>query len=161
MPVVLGQARCLSYGKVIMNQTEYLYSHSEAIPDKAILLELKEQALAQTHPILVQEGNFITAPIIFRDKIIGTLQLHAMDSHLWQEDSLAIVEAVLGQFGLLAENFQLVQELQERTQREKAIQEITTKLQSAVSMSELLAITTQALAQQLAATHVKLELGIE
>ena len=65
------------------------------------------------------------------------------------------------QAAVLMNNQLLLEQLQQRANREQAIRQVTEKIRSATSMDHLLDIATQELAQRLSATHVRLDLGLE
>ncbi len=106
----------------------------------------------------------IAAPLNVMGQSIGTLQLHKInnkvDSSTWTEDELTMLDAILDQVAQTAENLRLFDETRERASREATIRDITDKLRAAPNLEQLIKIASQELGQNLSATHVKFELGL-
>lgn len=168
--------------KIVTRQGQYHYVHP-GVPNltEVALATAKQQALAQSSPTIVtidetnsaqnsesntpdenDTRNVIVAPLILRDLMIGTLQLHpAQAGQPWTEDDVAITEAVINQMVQIAETLRLFEETRERAAREQTVREITDKLRAAPNLEQLLEAATQELGQHLKATHIKLELGLQ
>ncbi len=148
---------------------QYHYARVEAPPlSESAIAVGRQQALAHNKLALVtlaEDGSApqtIVAPIKVADQPIGALQLHPLGvDQSWNEDDLAVVEAVLGELGQAAESLRLFEETQERAGREQTIREITDKLRAAPSLNALLEIASRELGQRLGVPQTVLELGID
>lgn len=169
-------------------QHHYAHPKASAIHEQTII-HAKETALGQTRPAIItlnnadhqnassgvnkgindtlgseiiEDNKAVVSAITLRNQVIGTLQIHpSIKNQNWTQDDLAIVEAVIDQLAQTAENLRLFDETNERASREQAIREITDKLRTASTLERLIDIATEELGQRLAATHAKLELGVE
>ena len=163
-----------------VHQGQYHYTRSGAITlSEASQVEARQQAMTRIRPTIVSmngienetpskehpdEQNYqsIVAPIRLRNKLLGVLHLHPMDSNQrWTEEDLAVVEAVVDQLAQTAENLRLFEETRGQAGRERTIREITNKLQTAANLDSLLEIAARELGQQLGVRHTVLELGID
>jgi GAF domain-containing protein/HAMP domain-containing protein len=168
----LMQARYLEQAwdkrKFVNRAPEYLYSQpgSPAL-SKATVERGHMQALTQPQAALgpVDEIESLVAPVKLNGQVIGVLQLYNLNvphQHQgWDQDDLAVVEAVLDQVAQTAENLRLFDETRERAGYEHTIREITDKLRAAPTLDRLLETAARELGQQLGVHHTVLELGIE
>lgn len=151
-------------------------------PPAEVRAKLKQQVLGRQHPVpLPLDGDHnnetppttgrqaLVAPVMLGGQPIGTLQLHRSQAQpvddnndqIWDDEDMALVEAVLNRVAQTAENLRLFEETRERAAREATIREITNKLRAAPNVEQLITIATEEIAQRLSATHAKLELGME
>ncbi len=151
---------------------QHLYARPGAAPlDEAKrqrLAEVRRQALEEDQAVVVTlEGDraqqkSLVAPITLRNKTIGTLQLHTgRADQVWDDDDLAVIEAVVDQLAQTAENLRLFDETRGQARREQTIREITDKMRAATSLEQLIRTTTTELGERLAAGHALVEFGIE
>jgi GAF domain-containing protein/HAMP domain-containing protein len=156
--------------RVTLGGDQYLYVDPNTPPpgesEQIAMAEVGQKALAQNHSVVVSNeylgGESLVAPINLRNTTIGTLQLHADGGSLiWDEDDLALVEAVVDQLAQTAENLRLFEETRQHAGREQTIRQITDKLRAAPNLEELITIATQELGERLEASYTKLELGVE
>ena len=90
-------------------------------------------------------------PMRIRDEIIGVLGLEdPSQGQAWTEDEIALVEAIIEQMALAAENLRLFDEARERASREQTIRTVSEELRSAPNLDSLLDIAVEALGQHLA-----------
>jgi GAF domain-containing protein/HAMP domain-containing protein len=134
--------------KISAETTERMYIRpgSIALPE-ASLTQAKQQALSHDDPTLVtldseeMKTKSIVAPVMFSGKKIGALQLHQLmtdnPNYEWQDDDLALVQAVLDQVAQTAENLRLFEETQERANREHFLGQVADKLRQAPDMETL------------------------
>lgn len=140
--------------------------------DEAALRRAKQLALAQNKPNIVEINNIdvgdssdsktqsIIAPITYRDKKIGVLQLHpANTGHTWAEDDLAIVEAVVDQLAQSAESLRLFEETRQLAAIEQLIGEISQKLRRAPTLDALVKTASEELNKALNVSHSLVKIG--
>jgi GAF domain-containing protein/HAMP domain-containing protein len=71
----------------------------------------------------------LAAPITVRGQIIGYLNLEEIDpERQWTEDELHFLQEVADQVGLAVENARLIEQTQQRAEREHRVAQITTKM---------------------------------
>ncbi len=161
----------------MINQ-QYLYIRSGAsAPDESILIKAKEQAMSQQQSAFVtihENLSAIVSPIMIRDKVVGTLQLHPTADSPWDEEHLVIVTAIIAQLGQMAESFYLIEdvrsqtaenlrlldEAEERASQEQTIREITELLRGSPNLDILLETAARELTQRLGICHAVVELGL-
>ncbi len=129
--------------------------------------ETRKLALAQQRPVIVESENYnngesLIAPINLRDKTIGVLRIRTKDDNqkTWDEEDVAMIEAIVDQVAQTAENLRLFEDTRGRASREQIIRQITEKMRTATNMEELIKTTANELGQQLNAGHVVLDLGL-
>jgi GAF domain-containing protein len=159
--------------KSVSDKRQYLYTGSDAASldavKRQVITKARQQALIQKQPALVELGDensrteSVVAPINLRDRTIGTLQLHATrgDDQMWNDDDLALLEAVIDQLAQTAENLRLFEETRQQAGQEQAIRKITDRLRAAPNLNTLLETAARELGQRLGVRHTVLELGIE
>lgn len=161
-----------AWGQDRVKGAEYLYQQAGA-PElsDAIYMNSKTQALAQNRPVVISidDGENVSeslvAPVIVGGKTIGALQLHNMNppqkGQTWDEQDLALVEAILDQIAQTAESLRLFEETRERAGYEQTVREITNKLRAATNLDRLLETAARELGQRLGVRHTVLELGLK
>jgi GAF domain-containing protein len=108
------------------------------------------------------EMKSLVAPIKLREVTLGSLQLHTSgDGREWNEDDLAVIEAVIDQMAQTAESLRLFNETHSRASREQTIRQITEKMRATNSLEELIRTTATELGRRLSAGHAVVEVGIE
>jgi GAF domain-containing protein len=148
---------------------QYLYVNPDTPPpDKRgweAMAEIEQKALAQKHTVVVEQnlgGEILATPINLHNKMIGTLQLHPASKGLtWDEDDVALVEAVVDQLAQTAENLRLFDETRQRANREQTIRQITDKMRTATRLDDLIKITAKELGQLFSTDYTLVELGVE
>ena len=163
----LGQAWASS--QLEQQEAEYIYKRSDSVDLSEELLASMEakvfdQAQASVE-ILDDETTpkSLLAPVSIGNKTIGVLQAyntdHADPEQLWNEDDLALVEAVLDQVAQTAENLRLFEETQERASREQLITQVTNKMRRAHNIEALMNITASEIKDALGIARTFIHLG--
>jgi GAF domain-containing protein len=125
-----------------------------------------EQAVAQRE-VVVQSGGgdgagraALVAPITLHGEVIGVLGLHeAKDGRQWTADEIAVVEAVADQMSLAIENARLLEETQQRAERERLVAGITTRVRASVELEGIMRAAVQELGAALGADRAFIRLG--
>jgi GAF domain-containing protein/HAMP domain-containing protein len=103
----------------------------------------------------------VAAPINLHSKIIGTLQLYpSQPNQSWTEDDLAIVEAVVNELALAAENLRLFEETREQANYERLVSDITQKIRQAPNMEILAKTAAEALSAVLGVSDGMVRLNV-
>jgi GAF domain-containing protein/HAMP domain-containing protein len=81
----------------------------------------------------------LAIPINLRGELIGVIQLEEIDpARIWSDDEITLVKAVAIQVGFALENARLLEETQNRAEREAAVTQITGRLRSSNDPKEIL-----------------------
>ena len=114
---------------------------------------------AQTGGI-VQHHNAIAVPLRVRGVVVGAMEFELDEEGGFTPADFELVQEVSDRFGLAAENTRLVEESQRVAQRETLINEISTRLQSAINVEATLAEAARSLSDTLQANRISIRLGI-
>jgi GAF domain-containing protein len=114
---------------------------------------------AQTGGI-VQHQNVIAVPLRVRGVVVGAMEFELDEEGGFTPADFELVQEVSDRFGLAAENTRLVEESQRVAQRETLINEISTRLQSAINVEATLAEAARSLSDTLQANRIAIRLGI-
>ncbi len=110
-----------------------------------------ERVIADGVPI-ASTGNdgrqsFLAVPIVVRDEIVGVMGIEPSDSRNWTRDDVQLLERIAERTSLAVENARLYAQARRSAQRERLINQISARLQTAPSLELLLQATAQELAQ--------------
>ncbi len=160
------QEQAWDKAKIIAAGGVHHYAAPEAIAlDDGTILEATQRAatLDQAKAVEINGGvQAIVAPVKLRDTTIGSLQVYPTETNkTWSEEDVAVVEAVIGELGQIADNIRLFDETRQRASREQIIREITEKMRAAPNLEALIQITAQELGQRFSAEYALVDLGLE
>ena len=159
------------------NEHDFYHPALTPLSDE-ILTEAEQEALKRQQPTVVRlkenglkdssngpHQTSLVAPVKLGEQVIGAFQLHQVDEsgqveQAWSEQDLSLVQSVLDQVALSAENLRLFDETRERAAREQTIREITDKLRASPNLDALLETAARELGERLGVRHTVLELGI-
>jgi GAF domain-containing protein len=108
---------------------------------------------------IIQDGNVIAVPLRVRGVIVGAMEFELDAGREFTPADMELVQEVSERFGLAAENTRLVEESQRIAQRESLINEISTRLQSAINVEATMAEAARSLSDTLQANKVTIRLG--
>ncbi|HEX9921964.1 MAG TPA: GAF domain-containing protein [Anaerolineae bacterium] len=104
----------------------------------------------------------LVVPLTVRGEIIGILGLQELDeARTWSQEEIALVEAVGEQLAQAAENLRLIDETQRRAAREKLMNDINDKIQSAQSLDEALQVAVKEVGLSLKVPQTVVRLALE
>jgi GAF domain-containing protein len=104
----------------------------------------------------------LVVPLKLRGQVIGTMALHeTRRQRPWTAEDVALAETIAEQVTLTVENLRLMDEAQRRVVRERAIREISDRMQQATDMETLMRVTTEELNQALSGDHTYVRLSVE
>jgi len=102
----------------------------------------------------------LAAPIVLRGEVIGALQVgEAGQARAWSTDEMNFIQAVADQVALAVENARLLEQTENRAQRERIITEISSKLFSANDLSGVLRTASEELGRVLRVARVETKVG--
>ncbi len=107
-----------------------------------------------------QRQAALVAPIVLRDEVIGVLGLHDLqEGRQWTPDEIALVQAVADQMSLALENARLLEETQQRAERERLIAEVTTRVRASMDVESIMRAAVRELGAVLGADRAFIRLG--
>lgn len=118
------------------------------------------QTAAQSGQIVVvQEGEAALAiPLKVREQVVGVLHVRSANPRRWTEDELTLAQAVAERAVLALENARLLQEAQQRAQRERTIGEIAAKISSSVNLRNILQLAVEELGRVMPGAEVTVQI---
>ncbi len=112
----------------------------------------------QTEPTENQPS--ITIPIKLRDRVIGVLNVLSPDkNHTWDQNEVALTQAISDRIAIALENARLLEDSQRRATRERAIGEISSKLSEKSEIDAILRSTAEELGKKLKGLEVTVKIG--
>jgi GAF domain-containing protein len=131
----------------------------------AVLPEVK-QALARREMVLQSSaGNgseqaALVVPIRLRNEAIGVLGLQGTEEgQRWTESEIGLIEAVADQMALAIENARLLEETQQRADRERIIASITARVRASMDPETILRTAVRELGAALGSDRAFVKLG--
>lgn len=104
-----------------------------------------EQAMAQQAVVVRTEAgdeaarSAVVAPLSLRGEVIGALGLCDPEGKQhWTDDEIALVEAIADQMALALENVRLLDETQQRAERDRLMASITARIRSSMDTQTIL-----------------------
>jgi GAF domain-containing protein/HAMP domain-containing protein len=112
---------------------------------------------AEVESIPPDEPGVISVPIRVRNQEIGVLNIRTVASkRKWDQDEVAIVQAVAEHLGLTLDNARLFEETSSRASRERLVTEITSKIRSTNDPQEMMKAAVEQLQHVLGASRVEI-----
>jgi GAF domain-containing protein/HAMP domain-containing protein len=104
----------------------------------------------------------LSVPIVLRGEQIGNIDLTEMDRHrVWSEEEISLARSVAEQIGLALENARLIEESQQRAEREALVSQISTRLRASNDPQEILQTAVAELRHALRARTAHIVVPIE
>jgi PAS domain S-box-containing protein len=109
---------------------------------------------------LSQQGlqSFMTTPLIARGRVIGTVNIGSLKRYGFNINDENLFQQIGALLAATIESRQLLAEAQRQAQRERLVNDITQKIQGAVTVEAALQVAIQELGQALQARHTEVEL---
>lgn len=109
-----------------------------------------------------EDDATLIAPIVLRGQPIGALGLEApAEKQTWDEDEIALVEMIIEQFALAAENLRLLDETQRRAAHESMVSEISARVRQTMDVDTVLKVATQEIGEALQLHDLTIELDTQ
>ncbi len=127
------------------------------------LLPEVRSALAAAGEGLQIEDSTLLVPLVQGDRVLGVVGIQQGDvgPGKWTQDQIELVQTLVEQLLLAAENQRLIDTTQRRAAREQLVRQIIERVRAAESVQEILHFAGEALSQQLRASEVVVRLGPE
>jgi len=104
----------------------------------------------------------LVTPIKLHGEVIGALGIHDEDgARQWNEDEIAVVEAITERLALAAENLRLFDETQRYAARERLIAEVTTHMRAMLDLESVLKTAADEMYQALELDEIVIRLATE
>jgi len=142
-----------------------------ALPGSAEWTPEMEQALVLGKTIVVDGARApdgqparaaLAVPIKVRGQPIGVLDFYDEgERRVWDQEELALVEALADQIALALENARLFEQTQQRAQREQLIAQASARMRATQDMEGVLRTTVREIRRALGATHGVIRLGAD
>ena len=121
-----------------------------------------ERAIANKESV-AQSGKTATLaiPIRLRDEVIGVIDIHTVEEHIWDPDEVDIAQAVAERLSLALETSLLLQTTQRRAQIERATSEISGKISASTQFDSILRTAAEELSRILGGSEVLVQIQPE
>jgi GAF domain-containing protein len=120
------------------------------MPEVQAALESGQMVTAENRPA-------ISIPLKLRDEVIGVLDIRAGSAdRQWNENELALIQAIAERVSLALENARLFEETTRRADRERTVSEITTHIRSTTDPQVMLHTALEELKRALGARDVRI-----
>jgi GAF domain-containing protein len=118
------------------------------------------QAVVQSGGREGTEQAALVVPISLRGEALGALGLHETEGkRRWTDDEIALIEAVADQMALAIENARLLEDTQQRAEREQTLSEMTARFTRSLDIDTLLQTAVHDLGQLLQVDEISVYLG--
>lgn len=135
-------------------------------PDKAIESVAQNRTPLIRHQLKEDAENTaaeLVIPLIWRDEVTGVLavQDEIGKTRRWLPEEIELVQSIVDEFVQVADSLRLLDETQRRAARETRINNISDKIQNALSMEEALRIAVKEVGLSLNAPQTSIQLSVE
>jgi GAF domain-containing protein len=103
----------------------------------------------------------LAIPIRLRDEVIGVIDIHTTEEHIWDPDEVDIAQAVAERLSLALETSLLLQTTQRRAQIERATSEISSRISSSTQFDSILRTAAEELSRILGGSEVLVQIQPE
>jgi len=141
----------------------YRYTGVEVEPVPPFLAPEIEAVPSHRRSVVVQkeDGRRLIAPIRLRGQTLGSITLRQdPKGEPWANEEIALVEELTTQIGLALENARLLEETQQRAEREQIIADITAQVRSSMDPETILQTAVRELGAALGPDRAFVRLGI-
>ncbi len=107
---------------------------------KSVAVDVSQYPVTSLIPMLQEEGvsSIASAPIIFKDRTLGTINIHYKMPHTFSQDELDIFASISSELGVAIENARLFSELQRRIQTIECLYDIDKVVSKSLVLEETL-----------------------
>jgi GAF domain-containing protein len=137
----------------------YQYSNALVVPLSESLDRPEINSALTSGKLFVQNGDkpALAIPLKVHDQTIGILNISSnTQSRVWNENELALVQAVSERVALALENARLFEETTRRADRERTVSEITTRIRGTTDPGQILQTALDELKRALGANDIQI-----
>jgi GAF domain-containing protein len=102
-------------------------------------------------------GSMITVPIKFRDQTLGVVNLKVGDQKV-SEEFVALIDSATDRLALALENARLLEDIQQRADREHRVANISDRVRAATDIDEILKTAAEEIGKSLGVGEVRIQL---
>jgi GAF domain-containing protein len=155
--VAIDNVRLLTESKLIISQLQVLSSENTRLNWKTEVASRKASyhySAIGVHPIekpVTSDGiNTLDVPLVLRGQRIGKISLQRKsDNQNWTSQEETVATEIAAQTALALENIRLVERTRERSQREQAIANITSRVRETLDLDTVLRVSAREIQQAL------------
>lgn len=111
------------------------------------------------NPALPQTRSELALPLKVRGQIIGALTVQSQTPHAFNPELIGTLQTMTDQLAVAIENAQLLARAETRTQRERRLNEISTRMYRTADVNEVIRLGLEAISEELNGSEVTLQLG--
>lgn len=112
------------------------------------------------HPLLPNTRSELAVPLVARGRLLGVLDVQSDEFDHFLPETLSLMEILATQVAIALNNATLYEVAERTSRRERTIGNITQKIQTAVSIDEILQSTIRELGKALRVPHTAIELRL-
>lgn len=112
------------------------------------------------HPLLPDTKSELATPLIARGQLLGILDVQSDEIAFFSEETLGVMELLAGQIAAALSNARLFEVVERTSRHEKAVGNITRRIQEAVDLDDILQVTVRELGKALRVPYTAIELKI-
>lgn len=145
----------------------FRFSGSEAAPvtdDGSVTQSVSSVSSMVINPLPAEEavsptgsGSMITVPIKFRDQILGVVNLKVGDQKV-SEEFVSLIDSATDRLALALENARLLEDIQQRADREHRVANISDRVRAATDIDEILKTAAEEIGKSLGVGEVRIQL---
>lgn len=143
----------------------YRYHHAQLsteveTTEQALEAQAQGETIVNFTPEQDGQGNpetVLAVPIKLRNQVLGVINIHFERTNV-SPDLIALIEGTANRLAVSLENARLLEEIQYRAERERVVNEISTKVRSASDVDSVLRVAIQELGKSLGVSEVMVQL---
>jgi len=112
------------------------------------------------NPLLPETKAEVAVPIAVGDQVLGVLDVQHNVLGVLKEESVALIQGIASQVAIALQNAEAYERAQRQAQRKTLLAELSGKIQSAVTIEDVLKTAVEGLGQALKARRSGIELGM-
>ena len=144
--------------------TGYRRAAGSAGPDANASFPLMVEAVNRQAPWLTQEdesGSLLAIPLKSGGEVIGAVGLRRPAGTHWNEDGIAVAQAVSQEIAQAVERMRLLEETRQNARRESVLRRTADRVRSQANMDAVLRVAVEELRRVVGASRVAIRLGTE
>jgi GAF domain-containing protein/HAMP domain-containing protein len=115
------------------------------------------RAVADSQPVVAENGKVLSVPILVRGQAIGALRLVKAGTNLWSENEIGTVQTLSDELSGALDSARLYDEAQHRAAKERAIGEITSKISASINISNVLQTAVEELGRAIPGSDIVIQ----
>lgn len=125
--------------------------------NRRAMLVRDSQAEPQYIPIDPNVRSELAVPVVYRDELIGVLNLESVEPAAYDESDTEIMTSLVANLASVLSNLQLLGQIRQQVERQRQIFEITSKIRQSVDIQTILETSASELAKALKARRAAIQ----